>query len=340
MNCKCETIIFSDKAYNAIIRESFSKHPLETGGKLLGYISADGKIWFVMEALSAGINATHQVAHFQYDKEFIDYLSTSIANQYQASLQDLGLWHRHPGSMDTFSSTDDITNVEHASRNPYGIISGLVNIDPKFRLTIYYLNHQSINANQRILYSKVTDILVGDAYIPKEFFALRYVDPENIELHPLPPASMRPIQQQDLQNIDEFNNNPRKPLPPQDPTIRKTILFSGLAIILAVVFFIIGSYTKEKEITKLTEENTKLDRQLNNSTEKANNLTQLHQSVIKHKDSIDKLKEENTELHRQLKECTNTDKPTEKDTKPNQQSKNTASTNKTRTTASTKPTNE
>lgn len=281
MNCKCETIIFSDKAYNAIIRESFSKHPLETGGKLLGYISADGKIWFVMEALSAGINATHQVAHFQYDKEFIDYLSTSIANQYQASLQDLGLWHRHPGSMDTFSSTDDITNVEHASRNPYGIISGLVNIDPKFRLTLYYLNQKRIDTSQRVLYSKITDILVGDAYIPKEFFALRYVDPENIELHPLPPVSMYPIQQQQNQYyVDEFSDEEKevgKSSSWQSKILsyKKHIIISisvVFVVVLLVICYYFAYYAKSQDVGKQEKQEQSLDKKENKTEEDTPNL--------------------------------------------------------------------
>lgn len=184
MSNKCETVIISDKAYNAMIRESFAKHPVETGGILLGYILDNG-LWVVMEMIPPGINGVFETAYFEYDQDFVNYLGTSVANQYKESLQVLGLWHRHPGSMDYFSSTDDVTNSEFASRNPYGVISGLVNIDPSFRLTMYHLDHNNGVRPRHIAYSTV-DVEVGDDLIPEKFFALRYIDEERSELHPTP----------------------------------------------------------------------------------------------------------------------------------------------------------
>lgn len=184
MSKKCETVIISDKAYNAMIRESFAKHPVETGGILLGYILDNG-LWVVMEMIPPGINGVFQTAYFEYDQDFVNYLGTSVANQYKEPLQVLGLWHRHPGSMDYFSSTDDGTNSEFASKNPYGVISGLVNIDPAFRLTMYHLDHNDGVRPRNIAYTTV-DVEVGDDLIPEKFFALRYVDGEHSELHPRP----------------------------------------------------------------------------------------------------------------------------------------------------------
>ncbi|MCM1449484.1 MAG: Mov34/MPN/PAD-1 family protein [Clostridiales bacterium] len=184
MSKKCDTVIISDKAYNAIIRESFAKHPVETGGILLGYILDNG-LWVVMEMIPPGINGVFQTAYFEYDQEFVNYLGTSVANQYKEPLQVLGLWHRHPGSMDYFSSTDDVTNSDFASKNPYGVISGLVNIDPAFRLTMYHLDHNDGVRPRNIAYSTV-DVEVGDDLIPEKFFALRYVDAERSDLNPTP----------------------------------------------------------------------------------------------------------------------------------------------------------
>ena len=184
MSKKCETVIISDKAYNAMIRESFAKHPVETGGILLGYILDNG-LWVVMEMIPPGINGVFETAYFEYDQDFVNYLGTSVANQYKEPLQVLGLWHRHPGSMDYFSSTDDGTNSEFASKNPYGVISGLVNIDPSFRLTMYHLDHNNGVRPRNIAYSTV-GVEVGDDLIPEKFFALRYVDEERSELHPTP----------------------------------------------------------------------------------------------------------------------------------------------------------
>lgn len=187
MNNKCETVIISDKAYNAIIRESFAKHPVETGGILLGYILDNG-LWVVMEMIPPGINGVFQTAYFEYDQDFVNYLGTSVANQYKEPLQVLGLWHRHPGSMNYFSTTDDGTNSDFASKNPYGVISGLVNIDPSFRLTMYHLDHNDGVRPRNIAYTTV-DVEVGDDLIPEKFFDLRYIDSERRELHPTPTHS-------------------------------------------------------------------------------------------------------------------------------------------------------
>lgn len=181
-------VVFSDKAYNGIIRESFAKHPVETGGILLGHILDNG-LWIVMEMVPPGINCVHEVALFEYDRDFVNYLGTSIANQYKKPLQVLGLWHRHPGAMDYFSSTDDITNGEFAQRSLFGTISGLVNIDPKLRLTMYYLPHlDTPRAATRVAYAKVS-VEVGDDLIPEEYFELRYIDSARSNLNPIPTVS-------------------------------------------------------------------------------------------------------------------------------------------------------
>lgn len=256
MSNKCETVIISDKAYNAMIRESFAKHPVETGGILLGYILDNG-LWVVMEMIPPGINGVFETAYFEYDQDFVNYLGTSVANQYKEPLQVLGLWHRHPGSMDYFSSTDDGTNSEFASKNPYGVISGLVNIDPSFRLTMYHLDHNNGVRPSNIAYSTV-DVEVGDDLIPEKFFALRYIDAKRSELHPAPthintrisqtrsvPKSprnggsdekigrtMSDVDEQPYSTIKSYASNPQKPKP------RKWVLSAAAAIIFLVGTFV------------------------------------------------------------------------------------------------------
>lgn len=193
MTNNCVEVIFSDKAYNELIRESFAMNPVETGGLLLGYV-VNG-IWVVMEVVPPGYgNAVHQTAYFEYDQDFVNYLIPTIANRYKDPLQLLGLWHRHPGSMDYFSSTDDQTNAEFASNSSIGTISGLVNIDPSFRLTMYHLDHFDGQRPRNVAYSKV-DVEVGDNLIPDDFFALRYVDDERSDLHPTPTTSNTQVAQ-------------------------------------------------------------------------------------------------------------------------------------------------
>lgn len=182
MSENCQMIVFSNKAYNAIIRESFDKDPVETGGILLGHILDNG-VWVVMEVLPPGINSIFRPAYFEYDEEFVNYLAQSVANQYKNPLDLLGLWHRHPGSMDFFSSTDDGTNATFASLNSSGAISGLVNIDPQFRLTMYHLDHCQSPVVTRPRYERIP-IEVGDDIIPDEFFVLKYYDGDESCLNP------------------------------------------------------------------------------------------------------------------------------------------------------------
>lgn len=184
MSNKCQMVVFSNKAYNAIIRESFDKDPVETGGILLGHILDNG-VWIVMEVLPPGIKCIFERAYFEYDDAFVNYLAQSVANQYKIPLELLGLWHRHPGSMDVFSSTDDGTNTTFALQNPSGVISGLVNIDPQFRLTMYHMENPRNVVRQfaRPNYERI-DVEVGDDIIPEEYFQLKYYDGERSNLNP------------------------------------------------------------------------------------------------------------------------------------------------------------
>lgn len=184
MSNKCQMVVFSNKAYNAIIRESFDKDPVETGGILLGHILDNG-VWIVMEVLPPGIKCIFERAYFEYDDAFVNYLAQSVANQYKIPLELLGLWHRHPGSMDVFSSTDDGTNTTFALQNPSGVISGLVNIDPQFRLTMYHMENPRNVVRQYVRpnYERI-DVEVGDDIIPEEYFQLKYYDGEGSNLNP------------------------------------------------------------------------------------------------------------------------------------------------------------
>lgn len=61
----CEMIVFSDRAYNAILQETYSKTPMETGGTLLGHILDNG-IWIIMEVLPPGSNSIFKENYFEY----------------------------------------------------------------------------------------------------------------------------------------------------------------------------------------------------------------------------------------------------------------------------------
>ncbi len=173
MSENCNIIVFSDRAYNAIIDETFSKHPLETGGILLGHV-LDGGIWIVMEVLPPGPDSVHKSAFFKYDEKFVNYLANSVASKYEIPLSVLGLWHRHPGSYDTFSSVDDGSNLKFAKFSIVGAISGLVNIDPDFRFQIWHVSDP--------LKYEAVNFKVGDDMIPEEYFALKHVKDSMLQI--------------------------------------------------------------------------------------------------------------------------------------------------------------
>lgn len=192
MDNNCQLVVFSDKAYNAIIRETFEWDPVETGGILLGHVLDNG-CWIVMEVLPPGYgegregdNVYHEMAYFEYNRKFVNYLAKSVAEQYEIPLELLGLWHRHPGGMDHFSGTDDGTNSSFAAQNPHGVISGLINVDPQLRMTMYYLAHSDARTYGRPNYQRV-DVEVGSDLIPEEYFKLRYYQGEERDLHPYAP---------------------------------------------------------------------------------------------------------------------------------------------------------
>ena len=192
MDNNCQLVVFSDKAYNAIIRETFEWDPVETGGILLGHILDNG-CWIVMEVLPPGYgegregdNVYHEMGYFEYNRKFVNYLAKSVAEQYEIPLELLGLWHRHPGGMDHFSGTDDGTNSTFAAQNPHGVISGLINVDPQLRMTMYYLAHSDARGYGRPNYQRV-EVEVGSDLIPEEYFKLRYYQGEERDLHPYAP---------------------------------------------------------------------------------------------------------------------------------------------------------
>lgn len=162
-------VIFSDRAYASILAETTEKIKTETGGLFLGAVDHDQ--WYVIEAIDPGPKSIFQVAYFEYDQTYTQHLINKIANLYDAELSLIGLWHRHPGSFDQFSSTDDGTNSKYAKMRSEGAISALVNIDPTFRLTPYHVA-------QPCRYS-IIEYEVGDHLIPDEL--LRYKTPERFE---------------------------------------------------------------------------------------------------------------------------------------------------------------
>ncbi len=165
-------VVFTRRAFNSIVTETISKHPIETGGILLGVYHESG-VWVVLENIPPGYLSRHSWAEFSYDEEFVRYLANTVARQYKCKLEVLGLWHRHPGSMDYFSSVDDGTNIKYAGMNSMGAISALVNCDPKMRLTMYHVG-------AGLKYTKIPWSVDDGTMIPDSFTALRFPDTDSL----------------------------------------------------------------------------------------------------------------------------------------------------------------
>ena len=159
-------VVFSDRAYAAVLAETTEKIKTETGGLFLGTVEDD--TWYIIETIDPGPKSIFEVAYFEYDQKYTQHLINKIANLYDKKLDLIGLWHRHPGSFDIFSGTDDGTNTKYASMRKEGAISALVNIDPKFRLTMYHVA-------QPCRYKKIS-YEVGNNWIPDRLLKLKTPD--------------------------------------------------------------------------------------------------------------------------------------------------------------------
>ena len=164
-------VVFSERAYAAILAETSEKISTETGGVFLGIIQGD--TWYVIEAIDPGPKSIFQQAYFEYDRGYINHLANKINKLYSNDLIILGLWHRHPGSLDSFSGTDDGTNRQFAEGNEAGItISAIVNIDPRFRMTMYVAGGSPIRYKQ--IEYRIDDSEVKNA-------GIRFTSPKKIE---------------------------------------------------------------------------------------------------------------------------------------------------------------
>lgn len=162
VNPRCQKVVLSNRALIQIFNESQSKIETETGGLLLGHF--EHGIWYVVEASDPGINAVFRVAYHEGDDVYQNHVCDVISRTYKHPLVFLGMWHRHPGSLDSFSGTDDRTNYKYAASAGNGCISAIINYDPDFRITFYYAEQDD---NRGVRYTKV-DVEVGDERIPNK----------------------------------------------------------------------------------------------------------------------------------------------------------------------------
>lgn len=160
---ECINVVFSDRAYRALTAEVAQWSPLETGGILLGHLH--NRIWYVTECIHAGPSALRQLHTFELDLDYVNYQKETLAALYQYPPTILGMWHRHPASLDRFSLTDIASIDSLCKDSAFGILSLLVNLDPELRLTMYHCTRQ------KEMYKVAVSI--GDAYLPVEVLKLR-----------------------------------------------------------------------------------------------------------------------------------------------------------------------
>lgn len=153
------------QAYLAVHAETYDFPGIETGGILLGRVV--DRNWYIIEAIDPGYRNVHRShGYFEYDVEYVNHLANTRSRLYESGLELLGLWHRHPGSLDRFSSTDDYTNERFAQSNRRGALSALVNLDPHFRITFYHVTIP-------LQYQSVSEVVTGDSFVPLELYSLR-----------------------------------------------------------------------------------------------------------------------------------------------------------------------
>lgn len=150
-------VIFTNRAYDAVISEATNRVGSETGGVFLGCYEND--TWYVIETIGPGPNAVFQKAYFEYDREYVERQINLVAKKYQAELTLIGNWHKHLGESNRFTPTDDSTNSEYAKLSVNGAISVIVNTTPVFRLISYHVA-------EPFKYTEI-NYVVGDDLIPE-----------------------------------------------------------------------------------------------------------------------------------------------------------------------------
>lgn len=158
-------VIISQRAYLSMLAEVYERVETETGGILLGH--RDGDTWYVLESIEPGPKSIFTPTYFEYDDAYVTYRANKVSRLYKCSVNLLGLWHRHPSLMKTFSSTDDGTNKTYSDMLG-GAISGIVTLGNGFEITMYYVPSD-------VRYERI-EWVVDDNQIPKEYLA--YYDTE------------------------------------------------------------------------------------------------------------------------------------------------------------------
>lgn len=139
----CKDIFVSEGAMAAILSEvlRYGNKEIETGVLLLGF--RNGNQLTITDTIDPGYGLDgHSRVAFEYDPEYATHRLRILNREYEVPRSYLGVLHRHPGSFDRFSDIDFKSFFADLRYNAKkrGLLYPLVNIDPDFRVTWYYIS--------------------------------------------------------------------------------------------------------------------------------------------------------------------------------------------------------
>ena len=159
-NPYCIHCFLSNRAASAVYNEVYENGKEETGGVFIGYIY--NRAWYITEVVDAGLRTVNTEVYFEWDKDYVNHLVAKLKKLYKIPVTILGFYHRHPGDMDFFSGTDERTIKDNIRLAKFGVLSALVNIDPKVRITFYHCHGNEI---MKVKYD------IGDEFFPPAYLS-------------------------------------------------------------------------------------------------------------------------------------------------------------------------
>lgn len=105
-----EKIVWIHKSvYEKLSFEADSKHPMETGGILMGYFGNPDNVSVITHATGPSPNAVHLRSHYKPDQDFDEFQIASMYFKSNRRTVYLGDWHSHPAPFDGLSNRDKRT---------------------------------------------------------------------------------------------------------------------------------------------------------------------------------------------------------------------------------------
>jgi len=95
---RLKNVWIADDVLNLIIDEANNKAPLETGGILAGYCSADDRDVVITKMVGPGSRALHRQWTFRPDYSYHRSQIEKIFDESNRTISYLGDWHTHPGN--------------------------------------------------------------------------------------------------------------------------------------------------------------------------------------------------------------------------------------------------